>query len=91
MKLQDFIEYFEKQCGDEDSYSVALKPHTWRKMRNKIIDSLENRINIANSFYKGYYKGVEVSVFPNGRLIFKKVPNEEYLISILNELLDSSS
>ncbi len=91
MTLQDMIEYFEKQCGDEDSYAVALKPDVWRRLRKKIVGSLENRRDVANTFHKGIYKGVEVSVFPNGRLIFKNVPSEDYLISILNELLDASS
>ena len=91
MTFQELIEYFEKQCGDEDSYAVALKQDAWRRLKNKIIGSLENRKDVANTFHKGFYKGVEVSVFPNGRLIFKKVPNEDYLISILNELLDASS
>lgn len=91
MKLMEYIQYLDKQCGDEDSYMVTLKPKIWNIYRNKILNSLDKRVDIANTFSKGYYKDVEISVFPNGRLILKGVQNEEVLISILNDLLDVSS
>lgn len=91
MKLMEYIQYLDRQCGDEESYMVTLKPKIWGLYRDKILSRLERRIDIANTFSKGYYRGVEISVFPNGRLILKGVSNEDVLISILNDLLDISS
>ena len=89
--VMGLIQYLEKQCGDEDSYAVAIKNKVWPKVRKKLISKLEESREIAGVFVKGKYKGVDVSVFPNGRLIFKNVPDEDTLMSILTELLDASS
>ena len=87
MKLEELIGHLEKQCGDEDSFTVVFKEDKWPDIRRRIESKLEDVKDVAGVFIKGKYKDHEVSLFPTGRMIITGIKDEDMLISTRSELL----
>ncbi len=84
--MKDLLETVEKHCGETDTYSVYVRREAWEGLRDTVVSKLENPRRIGKVFTKGLYKGYEVSVFENGRIVVSGVRDEEELVSVLSEL-----
>jgi len=87
VNIEDIVESLERHCGDTESYSVYMRREAFEKWRGNILEKLSSRREVGGIFVKGVYKGYEVSIFNNGRVVISGAKSEEDLIRLLEELL----
>ncbi|MHA1617213.1 MAG: hypothetical protein ACTSX9_07925 [Candidatus Njordarchaeales archaeon] len=86
-ELRKYISTIIEPCGEGRNLVVMLKPSTKNTVIEKVTSRLEEIIVQTKVMTKGYYRGIEITIYSSGKLLLKNVRSREIGERILAELL----